>query len=100
MICTALNTNLTCRVHTHPLEYTTYGKPNPSMFKNAEILLHQLVQSLHQDTHVASHAGTHHFKTLYMIGDNPSVDIKGARQVCCCWIRDLVQYFIHITVCL
>lgn len=22
------------------------------------------------------------FKTLYMIGDNPSVDIKGARQVC------------------
>lgn len=70
-------TNLICRVHQHPLEYTCYGKPNPFVFKNAEILLEQLVLSLH---HV--NAGIHHFKTLYMIGDNPLVDIKGAKKVC------------------
>ena len=27
-------------------------------------------------------SGLPSFKTLYMIGDNPSVDVKGAQQVC------------------
>lgn len=97
MSCCPNATNLIRRVHPHPLEFTTYGKPNPFVFKNAEILLQQLVQSLHHNTHVVSHAnaGSHHFKTLYMIGDNPSVDIKGAQQVCRSWIRALIIYVIH-----
>ncbi|KAK9940292.1 hypothetical protein M0R45_016960 [Rubus argutus] len=70
------------RIHPHPLEYTTFGKPNSFVFKNAELVLKQLVSSLHDNVQVANHeiASSHQFKTLYMVGDNPSVDIKGARQ--------------------
>lgn len=54
------------------------------MFKNAETVLKQLVPSLHRGTNPVDHVndGTHHFNKLYMIGDNPSVDIRGAQQVC------------------
>lgn len=39
---------------------------------------------MHRNAHVADHVntGTHRLKRLYMIGDNPSVDICGARKVC------------------
>lgn len=66
------------------MEYTSFGKPNPFVFKNAETILRQLQPSscngelIVDRENLASHA----FETLYMIGDNPSVDIKGARQVC------------------
>ncbi|KAL5581156.1 hypothetical protein UlMin_013598 [Ulmus minor] len=81
------------RVHTHTLEYTTYGKPNPLVFKNAEAILKQLVPSLHHDVHAVNHAnvGSHQFKTLYMIGDNPSVDINGARQAGHPWFSILTR---------
>ena len=61
-----------------------YGKPNPLVFQNAETILKQVLPSLHCDIHLDNHtnAGSHTFKTLYMIGDNPSVDICGARKVC------------------
>ncbi|XP_015874168.3 mitochondrial hydrolase YKR070W [Ziziphus jujuba] len=74
------------RVHQHPLEYTCYGKPNPFVFKNAEILLEQLVSSLHH-----ANAASHHFKTLYMIGDNPLVDIKGAKKAGHPWFSILTR---------
>lgn len=53
------------------------------MFKNAEAILRKL-QPSHHDGHLINNVdpGSQHFETLYMIGDNPCVDVKGARQVC------------------
>ncbi|PON62379.1 HAD-superfamily hydrolase, subfamily IIA, CECR [Parasponia andersonii] len=81
------------KIHPDALEYTTYGKPNPFVFKNAETLLKQLVQSLHQNVNIANHAnaGNQHLETLYMIGDNPSVDIYGARQAGHPWFSILTR---------
>ncbi|KAJ8766023.1 hypothetical protein K2173_020539 [Erythroxylum novogranatense] len=49
---------------------TSHGKPNPFVFENPYCSLENLAQ-IH----------SHSLKTLYMIGDNPSVDVKGGRQV-------------------
>lgn len=65
-----------CRIHPVALEYTSYGKPNPFVFHNAESVLRELTLR-----NAPSDAKTHQFKTLYMIGDNPTVDINGARKV-------------------
>lgn len=76
-----------CRIHDNPLEYTSFGKPNPFVFKNAEDVLKEIPTS-------HSNQGSHHFKTLYMVGDNPKIDIRGARQVLCSFSqsRDGYQY--------
>lgn len=70
------------RIHHRPLEYVTYGKPNPLVFENVEVVLRQILSS-HCDDHFVNNGDTEftRFKTLYMIGDNPVVDIKGAREV-------------------
>ncbi|RAL47599.1 hypothetical protein DM860_011337 [Cuscuta australis] len=74
-------------IHPKPLEYTSYGKPNSSVFEHAEATLMQLKSPHHQEI---SHE-MHPFKTLYMVGDNPSVDIKGARQVGNPWFSILTR---------
>lgn len=53
------------------------------MFKNVEAVLRQILSS-HCDDHFVNKGDIEFngFKTLYMIGDNPVVDIKGAREVC------------------
>jgi len=46
-------------------------------------MLKQLQPSYHSDNFKEpGDSGFQSFKTLYMIGDNPSVDVKGAQQVC------------------
>ncbi|KAF6150529.1 hypothetical protein GIB67_030330 [Kingdonia uniflora] len=80
-------------IHPLPLEYTSYGKPNSFVFKNAEAILKQL-QQLSCDEHDVLHNGdavNHSFRTLYMIGDNPSVDIKGAQQARSPWLSILTR---------
>nr|GFB37238.1 putative hydrolase family protein / HAD-superfamily protein [Tanacetum cinerariifolium] len=80
-------------IHHKPLEYTSFGKPNPFVFKNAESILNQL-QLMTSDCDVTEgHKDTtsHHFETLYMIGDNPSVDIKGAKQAGHPWFSILTR---------
>ncbi|GKB70265.1 putative hydrolase family protein [Tanacetum coccineum] len=80
-------------IHHKPLEYTSFGKPNPFVFKNAEFILKQL-QLMTSDCDVTEgHKDTtsHHFETLYMIGDNPSVDIKGAKQAGHPWFSILTR---------
>ncbi|XP_038895489.1 uncharacterized protein YKR070W [Benincasa hispida] len=77
------------KIHPHALQYTCYGKPNPLVFHNAEAVL-KLVSSIHQDK-AAANTETHHFKTLYMIGDNPSVDINGAIQAGSPWFSILTR---------
>ncbi|KAM0999642.1 hypothetical protein ACFX15_006136 [Malus domestica] len=81
------------RIHPHALEYTTFGKPNPFVFKNAELVLKQLVLSLQDKVQVLNpaNAGSHNFKTLYMIGDNPAVDINGAWQAGHPWFSILTR---------
>uniref|UniRef100_A0A5B7BHI6 Hydrolase family protein / HAD-superfamily protein n=1 Tax=Davidia involucrata TaxID=16924 RepID=A0A5B7BHI6_DAVIN len=76
------------RIHHSGLEYTSFGKPNPFVFKNAEAILRQLHPSCHNDSgDMAFHA----FEALYMIGDNPLVDIKGARQAGHPWFSILTR---------
>lgn len=93
-----------CRIHPNPLEYTSFGKPSPLVFQNAELVLKKLLSSVYSNSHLINHAtpGSHNFKTLYMVGDNPSVDIKGARQVCLAWARNEDSYFyifLIVTTC-
>ncbi|XP_056168920.1 uncharacterized protein YKR070W-like isoform X2 [Syzygium oleosum] len=80
------------RIHHHPLEYVSFGKPNPFVFDNAEMTLRQLSLS-HCDVCGTDdgHPPSHSFSTLYMVGDNPSVDIKGARQAGHPWFSILTR---------
>ncbi|KAI7737291.1 hypothetical protein M8C21_032444 [Ambrosia artemisiifolia] len=85
--------NIFNSIHHKPLKYTSFGKPNPFVFKNAESILMQL-QSLTSDADLNGgyeNMKSHHFETLYMIGDNPSVDIKGARQAGHPWFSILTR---------
>ncbi|KAE9585732.1 putative HAD-superfamily hydrolase, subfamily IIA [Lupinus albus] len=75
------------RIHHHPLEYASFGKPHPSVFKNAEIVIQQLVPQIHGDPY----NNAQNLKTLYMIGDNPVVDIRGARQTGHPWFSILTR---------
>ncbi|KAJ6429039.1 hypothetical protein OIU84_020638 [Salix udensis] len=80
------------RVHHNPLEHVSFGKPNPVVFKNAEAMLRQLQVSYRSNNSKESgDSGLQSFKTLYMIGDNPSVDIKGARQAGHPWFSILTR---------
>ncbi|KAJ6717760.1 HYDROLASE FAMILY PROTEIN / HAD-SUPERFAMILY PROTEIN [Salix purpurea] len=80
------------RIHYNPLEYVSFGKPNPFVFKNAEAMLKQLQPSYHSDCFKEpGDSGSQSFKTLYMIGDNPSVDVKGAQQAGHPWFSILTR---------
>ncbi|XP_022156690.1 uncharacterized protein YKR070W-like [Momordica charantia] len=77
------------RIHPHALQYTCFGKPNPLVFRNAEAVL-KLVSSIDQNKTAANNE-SRHFKTLYMIGDNPAVDINGAIQAGSPWFSILTR---------
>ncbi|XP_011027034.1 PREDICTED: uncharacterized protein YKR070W-like isoform X2 [Populus euphratica] len=80
------------RIHYNPLEYVCFGKPDPFVFKNAEAMLKQLQPSYHSDNFKEpGDFGLQSFKTLYMIGDNPSVDVKGAQQAGHPWFSILTR---------
>ncbi|KAI8573799.1 hypothetical protein RHMOL_Rhmol01G0303600 [Rhododendron molle] len=81
------------RIHPNALEYTSFGKPNTSVFRNAETVLRELVHSSSNTIQSANDqiGGNHVFRTLYMVGDNPSVDIKGARQAGHPWFSILTR---------
>lgn len=80
------------RIHHHPLEYVSFGKPNPFVFDNAEMTLRQLSLS-HCDVRGMDDVSpqSYSFSTLYMVGDNPSVDIKGAQQAGHPWFSILTR---------
>ncbi|WCJ19422.1 hydrolase family protein / HAD-superfamily protein [Euphorbia peplus] len=81
------------RIHHDTLEYTTFGKPNSSVFKNAEAVLNQLQPYCQTETNHKERGSPVAFplNTLYMIGDNPSVDIKGAQQAGNPWFSILTR---------
>ncbi|CAL9771323.1 unnamed protein product [Musa acuminata subsp. burmannicoides] len=77
-------------IHSSPLEYTSFGKPNPFVFKNAESILTKLVTHMCQvkETMMGEKCA---FNTIYMIGDNPKVDINGAKKVGHPWFSILTR---------
>ncbi|XP_064943921.1 mitochondrial hydrolase YKR070W-like isoform X2 [Musa acuminata AAA Group] len=77
-------------IHSSPLEYTSFGKPNPFVFKNAESILTKLVTHVCQvkETMMGEKCA---FNTIYMIGDNPKVDINGAKKVGHPWFSILTR---------
>ncbi|KAK1321194.1 hypothetical protein QJS10_CPA03g01320 [Acorus calamus] len=81
------------RVHGNPLKYTSFGKPNPSVFKNAEAIMNQLQSSISCNSRIMNGGITKQYplKTIYMIGDNPSVDINGARKAGHPWFSILTR---------
>ncbi|KAF3792118.1 putative CDP-alcohol phosphatidyltransferase class-I family protein C22A12-08c [Nymphaea thermarum] len=81
------------RVHDNALEYTCFGKPNPSVFRNAENILSHLPCCPNVEAYKGNSTitGTHLFKTIYMVGDNPAVDINGARQAGHPWFSILTR---------
>ena len=65
-----------------PLESIVFRKPKPFVFKNAESILKLLCIAYCMDHDIQwDNDGLHCFRGLYLIGDNPLVDIKGAKQV-------------------
>ena len=87
-----------CRTHHHSLEYTCFGKPHPSVFNNAEIVLQKHVPQFDEDSYDVNHKNAQPFQTLYMIGDNPAVDIRGARQVCLLEL-EFTSIMVRTTIC-
>ncbi|XP_077213023.1 mitochondrial hydrolase YKR070W-like [Tasmannia lanceolata] len=81
------------RIHYNPLKYTTFGKPNPFVFNNAEAILKQLKSASYVDDGTMKNGlpENHSFKTIYMVGDNPAVDIKGAQQAGHPWFSILTR---------
>ncbi|MQL97387.1 hypothetical protein Taro_030086 [Colocasia esculenta] len=81
------------RINQNPLQYTSFGKPNPFVFQNAEAVLKQLrsnIFGMMLTENVREMEGSS-FKTIYMIGDNPSVDIKGAKKAGRPWFSILTR---------
>lgn len=78
-----------------PLVYTTFGKPQPGFYKHAEQVLQQIQESMVHTPQGLAKELMHglsfpppasvdlpvlsRLKTIYMIGDNPATDIKGAK---------------------
>ncbi|CAI0411617.1 unnamed protein product [Linum tenue] len=79
------------RVHHSPLEYVSFGKPNPFVFKNAESVLNQFQPADEHGGFKECGPVAHPFETLYMIGDNPFVDVKGAREAGQPWFSILTR---------
>lgn len=94
MLCIVYYLSLFCRIDPIPLVYTSYGKPNPFVYGNAETMLRNLMPSSlsNLDVENTTNSGFRCFKNLYMIGDNPKIDIRGARQVF--FILRTVSYYI------
>ncbi|KAI4994747.1 hypothetical protein ZWY2020_034388 [Hordeum vulgare] len=65
------------QVNDIPLKYTSYGKPNPFVFKNAASILQKIVMGIYPNSQLTNEVQDHQFSTIYMIGDNPKVDING-----------------------
>eukprot|EP01018_Ginkgo_biloba_P017359 Gb_18109 [translate_table: standard] len=85
------------RIHHNPLTYTSFGKPKATVFRDAEIVLQELSsaisfpRSYSLETLNNPSFPSHQMKTVYMIGDNPAVDIYGAQQAGQPWFSILTR---------
>ncbi|BFI23347.1 hypothetical protein MPTK2_1g01240 [Marchantia polymorpha subsp. ruderalis] len=71
------------RLPSAPLQYVSYGKPQLTVYKHAEHVLHDLSTQIISGALVGAPKTREPmhppFESIYMIGDNPSTDILGAR---------------------
>ncbi|CAM6124602.1 unnamed protein product [Calypogeia fissa] len=90
-----------------PLIYTTFGKPQTDVYRHAEQVLQQLQESMVHTPHALAKELMHGLsfpppanidppklaplKTIYMIGDNPATDIKGAKLAGESWFSILTR---------
>ncbi|XP_048136939.1 uncharacterized protein YKR070W-like isoform X2 [Rhodamnia argentea] len=82
------------RINPIPLAYTSYGKPNPFVYANAEAIAETLLRNLMLLNKYGENSINHRlgwFKTLYMIGDNPKIDIRGAQRAGDRWFSILTR---------
>ncbi|KAL5217497.1 hypothetical protein ABZP36_018181 [Zizania latifolia] len=79
------------QVNDHQLKYISYGKPNPFVFKNAANILEKLVMSIYPCSLQTKELKDQHLSTIYMIGDNPKVDINGALKAGPPWLSVLTR---------
>ncbi|MCO5578442.1 hypothetical protein L7F22_032284 [Adiantum nelumboides] len=73
------------RISKIPLVYTSFGKPKVAVFRGAENSLLKVAEVMEP------HAKLFDFERLYMIGDNPSTDILGAKQAGTPWFSILTR---------
>ncbi|KAI5072363.1 hypothetical protein GOP47_0012469, partial [Adiantum capillus-veneris] len=73
------------RISKIPLAYTSFGKPEVQVFRGAEIALLKMAQVMDPQVKLAD------FERVYMIGDNPSTDILGAKQAGAPWFSILTR---------
>ncbi|KAL0926242.1 hypothetical protein M5K25_002456 [Dendrobium thyrsiflorum] len=78
-------------VNSTPLQYTSFGKPNPFVFKIAESVLMQVASTRYGGQCTVDDTKENKFSTIYMIGDNPMVDIKGATKAGRPWFSILTR---------
>ncbi|KAG8063831.1 hypothetical protein GUJ93_ZPchr0003g17507 [Zizania palustris] len=79
------------QVNDHQLKYISYGKPNPFVFKNAANILEKLAMSIYPCLLQTKELKDQHLSTIYMIGDNPKVDINGALKAGPPWLSVLTR---------
>ena len=81
----------------HELETTYFSKPEPITFRYAERQLLDIARRLHPDDDTIQTAASegappaHVFDRIFMVGDNPAADIKGANQAGHPWHSVLVR---------
>lgn len=79
------------RIHVEPLKFTSFGKPNPFVFRNAETILAQISASMCHDRESITGLNVRPFDRIYMIGDNPAVDINGVIKTGHPWFSILTR---------
>ncbi|KAK9831207.1 hypothetical protein WJX74_007420 [Apatococcus lobatus] len=81
------------KVSGQPLPCKYYGKPMPDQYRMVEAVLVQQAQHMGLELPQQSGIGTEAlpFSTIYMIGDNPASDIRGARNAGLPWASILVK---------
>lgn len=83
------------RIHHTPLRHTSFGKPNAAVFKDAETVLQKLAVGLPAldqfETLNEGNDTDQKLNILYMVGDNPAVDIYGVHQAGPPWFSILTR---------
>lgn len=77
------------RIHHTPLSYKSFGKPNTIAFKDAETVLQKMALGLPPSDQLET--PNEKVNVLYMIGDNPTVDIYGVHQAGPPWFSILTR---------
>eukprot|EP00250_Pteridium_aquilinum_P008761 c18191_g1_i2 orf=418-942(-) len=79
------------RISKTPLIYTSFGKPKVPVFRGAEASLLRIAEMMDAKLTQDFRVKLVDFERLYIIGDNPSTDILGAKQAGRPWFSILTR---------